>query len=128
MHSKFLTQLAVFSWFVCTAPQLVYHAHQLEEIQLSTPVTIRCAPTTIHQVAVAHFIMQVCIDDSKKVTNAYFIMYACTLRNKVFETHQIWCVFTVPPGTPDMVFMVHVHGTPDMVFMAHLEKCVYHTT
>ena len=38
-----------------------------------------------------------------------------TLRNEVFETHQIWCAFTVPPGTPDIVFM------------AHLEKCVYHT-
>ena len=42
-------------------------------------------------------------------------MYTCvythvyTLRNKVFETHQIWCAFTVPPSTPDMVFMAEVY-------------------
>ena len=38
-----------------------------------------------------------------------------TLRNKVFETHQIWCAFTVPLSTPDIVFM------------ARLEKRVYIT-
>ena len=34
----------------------------------------------------------------------------------MFETHPIWCAFTVPPGTPHMVLL------------AHLEKCVYYTT
>ena len=68
-HTKFLAHLAVFSLSVCTAHQLVYCVHQL-----STPVTIRCAPTTIcvsagvHQplfmkwLYIAHFTMQVCID------------------------------------------------------------------
>ena len=70
-----------------------------------------------------------------------------TLRNKVLETHQIWCAFTVPPGTPDVMFMAHhmmvssthhtvvsahqiwsastvPQRTPDMVLIAHLEYCV----
>ena len=34
----------------------------------------------------------------------------------MFETHQIWCAYTVPPGTPDIVLL------------AHLEKRVYYTT
>ena len=37
-----------------------------------------------------------------------------TLRNKVFETHQIWCAFTVPPGTPDIVLLAHI-----LVFCTH---------
>ena len=34
----------------------------------------------------------------------------------MFETHQIWCAYTVPPGTPDIVLL------------AHPEKRVYYTT
>ena len=37
-----------------------------------------------------------------------------TLRNKVFETHQIWCAFTIPPGTPDIVLLAHI-----LVFCTH---------
>ena len=37
-------------------------------------------------------------------------VHGCTLRNKVFKTHQIWCAFTVPPGT---------HGIPREVCLSH---------
>ena len=26
----------------------------------------------------------------------------------VFKTHQIWCASTVPPSTPNMVFITHL--------------------
>ena len=97
MHTKFSAHLAVFSLSVCTAHQI------------STPVTIRCASTTIHQVAACHSCMslQTLTAEETEIMFSYFafgciyIECACLLIGlyhiveyyKLYEC--IWCKYLV---------------------------------